>query len=183
LALVTASAENGQLGRLDRAAIKAVEARRGPAVVSAARAVSALAEPAFISALLASLAVVQARRTGWPSACLPCVVVASGAAARRRLSRVIARPRPPAAVWLAEPEGFSLPSKHTTLAALTAGACAGSAGMRGAPGLVVPLMAAAGVGTSRVLLGVHWPSDVLAAWLFAEGWLWLAGRPAAAKNP
>ena len=37
---------------------------------------------------------------------------------------MVARQRPPAAIWLAEPEGFSLPSKHTTLAALTAGACA-----------------------------------------------------------
>jgi len=79
-----------------------------------------------------------------------------------------------AAAWLTEPEGFSLPSKHTTLAALTAGACAGSAGLRDLPRHAVPLLAAAGVGASRVYLGVHWPSDILAGWLFAEGWLGLA---------
>jgi membrane-associated phospholipid phosphatase len=102
--------------------------------------------------------------------------------ARRRLSQLVARPRPPAAVWMTEPEGFSLPSKHTTLAVLAVGACAGSAGVHGAPRLLIPLLAAAGVGSSRVFLGVHWPSDVLAAWLFAEGWLGLAeavaGKPA-----
>jgi membrane-associated phospholipid phosphatase len=132
--------------------------------------------------VLAAFAAVAARRTGWRAACLPCLTVASGAVARRRLSRLIAQPRPPATIWLAEPEGFSLPSKHTTLAALTAGACASSAGVRGAPRLLVPLAAAAGVGTSRVILGVHWPTDVLAGWLFAEIWLGLAESVAPASG-
>ena len=175
LAAVTAYAGNGRLRHLDQAAIKALEIRRRrPAAVRAAHAVSTLAEPAFAAAMLTAFTAVVARRPGWRAAFLPCLVVAGGTVARRRLSQVIARPRPPAALWMAEPEGFSLPSKHTTPAALTAGACAASAGARGAPRLLVPLLAAAGVGTSRVFLGVHWPSDVLAAWLFAEGWLGLA---------
>jgi undecaprenyl-diphosphatase len=114
------------------------------------------------------------RRTGWRRACIPLLVLASGAVVRRRLSRLIARPRPPAAAWLTEPEGFSLPSKHTTIAALTAGACVEAAGTSGR-WYAAAALAAAAVGASRVYLGVHWPGDVIAGWMFAAGWLQLTG--------
>jgi hypothetical protein len=45
-------------------------------------------------------------------------VVAAGMTARRKLSVVVARPHPAAALWLPEPEGFSQPSWHTALAEL-----------------------------------------------------------------
>jgi membrane-associated phospholipid phosphatase len=162
------------LARADRAVFAAVAARRRPAVIAAARAVSGLAEPAVVYPVLAAAGLVGARRAGWARAALPCLVVAGGAAARRQLSVIIARPRPPASEWLTEPEGFSLPSRHTTLAALAAGAAARALGAGGAPLRAAPLLAAAGVGASRVCLGVHWPGDVLAGWIFAEAWLLLA---------
>lgn len=174
------SLKQGPLGSLDRQTMALLPALRRPAGVTAARMVSALAEPGVAAAVLITHAALRAPRDGWRAACGPAVVVASGTVARRWLSRAIARPRPPAAGWLTEPEGFSLPSKHTTLAALTAGALAGQ-GMSGSgPRRAAPLLAAAGVGASRVYLGVHWPTDVLAGWLFAEGWLRLArwARPA-----
>jgi membrane-associated phospholipid phosphatase len=169
------SAQHGLSASLDRRAFEAVRARRGPGAVKIARIVSALAEPHIMYPVVALAGISGARNGTWRQAAAPLLVVAGGAAARRHLSRVIARQRPPAEAWLAEPEGFSLPSKHTTLAVLTVGAAVRAIGIRGAPAQAATTVAAAGVGASRICLGVHWPADVVAGWLFAIGWLHLTG--------
>ncbi len=170
LAVAASASGGGRLADADRALFEVVRAHRGRGGTLAARIISTFGEPAVVYPVLMAGGG-AARRAGWQRACVPCLVVVTGAAARRRLSRVIARQRPPAEAWLTVPEGYSLPSKHTTLAALAAGACVRALGLRGAPARAAPLLAAACVGASRVYLGVHWPADVVVGWLFAEGWL------------
>jgi membrane-associated phospholipid phosphatase len=94
------------------------------------------------------------------------------------------RPRPPSVIWLTDVgKTTSFPSGHATqsLATFLALGLVGPAWISKPrwPGLLLALVLAAGVGWSRVYLGVHWTSDVLAGWLIAAAWitmiLWLAG--------
>ena len=170
------SADYGRASSADRRVFEAVRTHRDPRAVALARVVSALAEPHVVYPALALAGIIGSRHGTRRQAAVPVLVAAGGAAVRRRLSQAIGRPRPPAEAWLAEPEGFSLPSKHTTLAALTVGATAHALGVRDARAQAAVAVAAAGVGASRVCLGVHWPADVVAGWLFAVGWLHLTER-------
>jgi membrane-associated phospholipid phosphatase len=93
------------------------------------------------------------------------------------------RSRPPSDIWLTDVgTTTSFPSGHATqsLATLLALALVGAARLSRPlwAARVLALVLAAGVGWSRVYLGVHWTSDVLAGWLIAAAWLttviWLA---------
>lgn len=89
------------------------------------------------------------------------------------------RPRPPLA-W-AVPEisahGYAFPSGHASQAAAIYGLIAVllAGQVRGWAGKVtvwtVAVLAAGAVGFSRLYLGVHWLTDVLAAWALGAGWL------------
>jgi len=85
------------------------------------------------------------------------------------------RARPPVADMAVAVHSWSFPSAHAANSTITYGALALFAAppryRRAVLGLAAVLALA--IGASRVWLGVHWPSDVAAGWLFGIGWLML----------
>jgi len=81
---------------------------------------------------------------------------------------IVSRPRPDAS--LTEAGGFSFPSGHSAMSVAVYGclAFALARACRGFPRVACALVGFAlvvGIGLSRIYLGVHYPSDVLAGWI------------------
>lgn len=121
-------------------------------------------------------------------AMLFAVTVMTGWLVNSGLKALVGRARPEIVPHLTEAGGNSFPSGHSFNAAVVYIAMAlAFAAMSSRPPVRRTLVGAAIVGTlaiawSRVWLGVHWPSDVIAGWLGGAGWAFLASalfqRPA-----
>lgn len=114
---------------------------------------------------------------------LVLVAVAGGQALSSTLKLGIDRPRPDLVSHLADVASLSFPSGHAMLSAVTY-LTLGSMASRFLPGrttkiyvLSLAVLTTLLVGISRIYLGVHWPSDVLAGWCAGFAWAmlcWLA---------
>ncbi len=102
------------------------------------------------------------------------------------LKLAIARVRPSSVEHLVATTNASFPSGHALLSAaiiLTIGGLMAFAARKPVERKVIvctALFVTLCVGLSRIWLGVHWPSDVFAGWMFGIAWaavtLWLAKR-------
>jgi undecaprenyl-diphosphatase len=93
----------------------------------------------------------------------------------------VARVRPALEPHLVVVKTQSFPSGHAASSmifylALAIALTAGTRWHRAAAGGAVVLSLL--IGTSRVMLGVHWPSDVIGGWAFGMLWVLLTLRPA-----
>ncbi|OXY90970.1 phosphatase PAP2 family protein [Streptomyces diastatochromogenes] len=191
LALVVSGRHGGPLF-LDHGLLTWSVGHRPEMAVAVARGLTATGTGVVPYALvvLAGLLAGHGRRQRLVLALLMATCLATGQAVRYGVMELVGRARPPAFDWQTHASGWSFPSGHTTTAALTAGLVILALWLR-APHGRVPLCLAvacwgAGVGLTRVFLGVHWFTDVLGGWLFAVGWLglwlcaaarWLPQRP------
>ncbi|AMK18342.1 MULTISPECIES: phosphatase PAP2 family protein [Sphingobium] len=123
-----------------------------------------------IAVIIAAIALLlwRGRRSGaqWLA-----LVMAGGTLLNLGLKQIFAAPRPDLLPHLDIVHSYSFPSGHAAGNMMLFGALAMLAGRRG--DYLLAFMAIALIGVSRVWLGVHWPSDVLAGWIEGLGWLFL----------
>lgn len=155
-----------------------LRAFRTPGLTRVLWVATVLADPRvipFLAVLVASLFVLWGRRS---EAGLLLITLIGGVALQTITKFAFHRVRPPIDFALIkEPSSFSFPSGHAFTSLLFVGILVfvswrtfGSLRAR----LAVMFVAAFGlgaVGLSRVYLGVHWTSDVIASWSLALAWL------------
>lgn len=113
------------------------------------------------------------------------VAIVAGYSLSMTLKALIARPRPDIVPWLSHVHSSSFPSGHSMMSAvvyLSLGLMLSDLTSRRLVKtfvVVAPLTISALVGLSRVYMGVHYPTDVVAGWWLGISWslaCWLAIR-------
>ncbi len=106
--------------------------------------------------------------------------VGSGTVLSETLKLGFARPRPDLVAHLAEVQSASFPSGHAMISAityLTLGVLLARAHKQKRTKIIImtyAILLTLMIGLSRIYLGVHWPTDVLAGWALGAAWaaLW-----------
>jgi undecaprenyl-diphosphatase len=177
LIALTDNVVEGDTQRFDLRVIRWFAAHRGPqSLQDVARDLTALGGVTVLT--LVTLAVVGFliidRKRG--AAALMIVAVVGGLTLSSAIKHLVNRPRPPRQYQAAYVFTASFPSGHSMLSAvtyLTLGALLAQIIQRRVLRLYVICVAVVLtflVGLSRVFLGVHWPTDVLAGW--TAGLIW-----------
>jgi undecaprenyl-diphosphatase len=145
---------------------------RTDALVSASRVVSEIGSPAVLGIAAVAAAVwmwMRGLRLGLALA--PGVAFAVAAAAATVMKTIVGRHRPPLSLHLVTENNASFPSGHATDAtaffvtfALITAIFVLRKPLTKAIVVIASGLTAATIGISRLILGVHWPTDVLAGW-------------------
>ncbi|RYD66765.1 MAG: phosphatase PAP2 family protein [Sphingomonadales bacterium] len=149
----------------------------GPAwLPSAVRDVTALGSSIVLTAVVVVTATFLGLRRRMRSVALVLLATISGSLAVTLIKALVGRSRPDLIDRLMVEASHSFPSGHAansaivylTLATLLLPILQEREMRRFV--IVVALLLTGVIGISRVYLGVHWPSDVLAGWVFGSGW-------------
>ena len=166
-------------GPLDRQVYEALYAGHRPALLVAARIFTALGEPTVLIAagIVCAAWLWRAGHRRLPLALVAIVAVGRGLSEAQKFW--VGRVRPDVEPHLVAVKTSSFPSGHATSSmifylSLALVLTAGTRWHRIAAAAAMLLSFL--IGTSRVMLGVHWPSDVIGGWAFGMLWVMLTLR-------
>ena len=182
----------GETMAIDRALLLALRSSTDPAaplgpgwLSEMGRDITALGGVAVLVLITLGVTVFMMLRRLWHAAALLLAAVGSGILVSTVLKAAFERARPDLVPHGSYVSTASFPSGHSMMAAvvyLTLGALLARVEPDGrVKGFVLScaVLLTLLVGVSRVYLGVHWPTDVLAGWTVGAGWallFWLMAR-------
>lgn len=166
-------AKFGVLAGVDRGIFEAIALREGRSangLISAAQAASWVGDGSQRAMWLILFGGLLAWKKQRRAALIMIVAPVLAAISSDVLKAVYDRPRPALVPHLDAVNSMSFPSGHATSAAAIAILAAlllpwGSQRLR----IAIAIAATLTIGLSRPMLGVHWPSDVLAGWMLGLG--------------
>ncbi|ASK89663.1 phosphatase PAP2 family protein [Sphingorhabdus sp. SMR4y] len=145
------------------------------------RTISFLGDSTFLLLVIFAVSFLLIANKAYYNALLLAALSLSGFWAVSLLKDFFGRPRPSIVEYFSDPSSASFPSGHAANSTIVYVLIALAlftvvSGRYGRFSLICcALILAALIGTSRIVLGVHWPSDVLGGWIFGLSWccLWL----------
>lgn len=162
---------------VDRRILNLVATIRTPGLDSAMYIASYLGNVQTVLLLLAAALIMTLFARRWLDALLLLLAPLAAELFMALLKALVHRPRPPLEDARIVDSGFSFPSGHATLAAVFYGTLAflvirqaRSEWLKVLIGMSAALIVLA-VGVSRIYLGVHYGTDVLAGWALGSFWL------------
>jgi undecaprenyl-diphosphatase len=169
---------SGAVTHFDQHVTRVVVSSRTPGLNSAMKAVTWLGSWVALVVTAVIIAVLIITRRLPVLAAIVAVFAWAGEVAGVAIGKhVIGRGRPPQAIWLVHARGWSFPSGHSATACLAfsiSALCVATFARRRAVALVGWLTAGLAISVtafSRVELGVHWTTDVIASVIFVTCWL------------
>jgi undecaprenyl-diphosphatase len=170
--ITVAVTEFGSVDHLDAVASEDAQERMTRESTSWAEHIANLASTRVALAVTVTAVAIMLLRRHWRSAIALALVFPVTQGAVQLVKLVVERPRPAANATLAEAQGFSFPSAHSATSVAVYATIAFiliRAARHGHSRVAIATLATAlvlAVGLSRVLLGAHYPTDVLAGWTF-----------------